>query len=655
MMRWDRGGILALLILAAVRLPSSDPTPVPLVGASRKHGGSEADQPWVSPARHHAMPALLRRSALPGIGPLRHGLSVGHLFLRILRGGGQSRHVKKRKEAKKEALRHESEMARRWKEHDQVKEKPPATTAAPSSQPPVPPRGARERAVSTQGAVDGEQSPMGEMDGAQAAPDGDATGPYKRLDGRSLGRYRYRGNTTGPSLEPMADGSEDAAEVQSMDDSAVLADSDVVFLDSDEVCVGPDGEPLDGSGDDSDPGALTTIAHSAGNMAEEGGGEGGEQGDWSLRTERDDSKFCILHSAPVFAVVLSPFDEGVFATGGGDDKVQLLSVAEEGQRGADRDKVALRYLENATFGDSVVGLSFSHDGTYLAAAGMDGYVRVWLADSGSLVAVLEGSGALIWVEWHPRGPVLVAGSDDGCTYLWEISHGFSPAGGQTYEGTCLHVFAGHAEAVTCGGFAAGGRLVVTATCAGILRVYSPKTGSLLFCIEDHTNFHAGAITTLACHPVDAVVVSGDQGGRVCVVQVQTGKCKLTLPAHPATGHTASVESIAISRQLRGMVLTGSLDGTARVWDLSSGAERCRSALSLTPGAAEGITKVLWAAHMPMFVAGGVAGSIMVCSGIDGQRLRTFSAHSHVLPAPSPAPPHNTLPDPHLVHELTGAD
>ena len=73
------------------------------------------------------------------------------------------------------------------------------------------------------------------------------------------------------------------------------------------------------------------------------------------------------------------------ATGGGDDAVTLWNVAdaEEGEEGGDdetksgvREERATRprerSLENATFGDSVVGLAFSHDGTYLAAAGMDG-------------------------------------------------------------------------------------------------------------------------------------------------------------------------------------------------------------------------------------------------------------------------------------------
>jgi len=46
----------------------------------------------------------------------------------------------------------------------------------------------------------------------------------------------------------------------------------------------------------------------------------------------------------------------------------------------------------------------------------------------------EGSGGgLIWMEWHPRGHVILAGAEDGCTFMWDISHSSSASGVQTYE------------------------------------------------------------------------------------------------------------------------------------------------------------------------------------------------------------------------------
>ena len=60
------------------------------------------------------------------------------------------------------------------------------------------------------------------------------------------------------------------------------------------------------------------------------------------------------------------------------------------------------------------------------------------------------------MEWHPRGAVLLAGSEDGFACMWEVTH----ENGK-YESRCLQVLAGHSAAVSCGGFAAGGRMIVT--------------------------------------------------------------------------------------------------------------------------------------------------------------------------------------------------
>ena len=487
-------------------------------------------------------------------------------------GGGQKKWVKRKKDERKQALRQQYDNAERWKE-----------CKLPTA-----------RHCST---------PVG-MAHEDTSP---------QVHGLTK-------NTLGTST----DRSESARELSSQGGSPIESEAnpasdelDVMLLDSDEICVGPDGEDLMDEAE------------------EETRAGGGKREEWALRVEKDDSKLCLTHPEPVFSVAVSPFVDNMVATGGGDDYVYLWDVGGVGGQEAGQPPSLTHGLQSAACQDSVVALSFSHDGTYLAAAAMDGYVRVWIADSGALATVLEGSGALIWMQWHPRGHVILAGSDDGCTYMWEIAHTCSPQGAEVFHGTCLQVFAGHTEAVTCGGFAATGKLVVTGTAQADIRVYSPKDGSLLHCLHDEVNLHRAAITTLACHQTEPVVVCGDQDGRVSVIQVETGKLKLVLPLPPACGHTASVESIAIARQVllgaqRELVVTGSLDGSARVWDVSTGIERCRVELSLQPGRVEGVTKVLWAAHAPMFVAGGVFGSIMACSGIDGARLRSFSAHAFAI-------------------------
>lgn len=50
-----------------------------------------------------------------------------------------------------------------------------------------------------------------------------------------------------------------------------------------------------------------------------------------------------------------------------------------------------------------------------------------------------------WVKWHPRGHLILAGSEDFTAWLWNAN-----------SGACLNVFSGHSGPVTCGDFTPDG-------------------------------------------------------------------------------------------------------------------------------------------------------------------------------------------------------
>jgi WD40 repeat protein len=48
-----------------------------------------------------------------------------------------------------------------------------------------------------------------------------------------------------------------------------------------------------------------------------------------------------------------------------------------------------------------------------------GQVIIWDASSGSLIRALEGPDeGIMWLQWHPRGPILIAGSEDFTCWMW---------------------------------------------------------------------------------------------------------------------------------------------------------------------------------------------------------------------------------------------
>lgn len=97
-----------------------------------------------------------------------------------------------------------------------------------------------------------------------------------------------------------------------------------------------------------------------------------------------------------------------------------------------------------------------------------GICKVWRVADGQLMHSLEGSGgALQWVTWHPRGDVVVAGTDDFMVYMWNAM-----------TGAVMQVFTGHSGEVNAGCFTPDGKSLVTVGGDedASLRVWNPRTG-----------------------------------------------------------------------------------------------------------------------------------------------------------------------------------
>lgn len=63
-------------------------------------------------------------------------------------------------------------------------------------------------------------------------------------------------------------------------------------------------------------------------------------------------------------------------------------------------------------------------------------------------------GVVQWVKWHPRGHVLLAGSEDVTAWLWNAD-----------TAACMAVLSGHSGAVTCGDFTPDGKLCLLFFCS----------------------------------------------------------------------------------------------------------------------------------------------------------------------------------------------
>lgn len=270
---------------------------------------------------------------------------------------------------------------------------------------------------------------------------------------------------------------------------------------------------------------------------------GSEPGERTAQPVQDDAlQASGRHRESVFAVAWNPVAESTVASGGGDDKAFLFQVGTDA------------HVELDGHTDSVSSMAFSSDGKYLATGGLDGQVKIWDASEGSLVRNLEGPDeGITWLQWHPRGAILIAGSEDFTCWMWNVE-----------KGICMQMFIGHSGAVTCGSFTPDGRAVVTGGGAGdaTLRAWSPQTGECTSIVSGHS-FHQAGITCLAVN-ASGVAVSGAEDGTVRLSNIDTGRVLGAMK-----GHEDSVEAVAFAPTLGTLVVSAGLDGKGIVWDTTS--------------------------------------------------------------------------------------
>lgn len=231
-------------------------------------------------------------------------------------------------------------------------------------------------------------------------------------------------------------------------------------------------------------------------------------------TENNSVAAFSLHQAPVYSVHLLG---KLCVSGGGDDMGYIWDIA----TGSKISDLALHL-------DSVIAVAFSTDGQFVATGGLDGIVNVFNVQSGQLSCALSSSSEIMWIDWHPRGNVLLAGTEDGTCWMWTIP-----------TGQCMHVLAGHSDSVTCGRFSPDGKSVVTGSSDCTIYVWDPKSGlaSQRFTSADE-RFHQSSITSLDISPDSALIISGGLDGSLNVLQLSTGKILGTLKPH-----RESIESI----------------------------------------------------------------------------------------------------------------
>lgn len=201
----------------------------------------------------------------------------------------------------------------------------------------------------------------------------------------------------------------------------------------------------------------------------------------------------------------------------------------------------------AAVDDYVIALTWSPDGTQVAAAAISGATCLFDGLSGQPQVQLPGHTlGTTALSWHPQRPVLASSGQDGKVYLWDTTTGqrqmvlpagtswvervaWSPQGdmlaaaaGRTIylwdaAGHLLHAWRDHASTVADIQWQPGGTTLAAAAYGGVT-LWLPEQATPL-----HHYQWQGSTLVLAWSPDSTVIATGDQDCTVHFWYVKSGK------------------------------------------------------------------------------------------------------------------------------------
>jgi small GTP-binding protein len=195
-------------------------------------------------------------------------------------------------------------------------------------------------------------------------------------------------------------------------------------------------------------------------------------------------------------------------------------------------------------------LAWSPDGSLLASTSFDNTLKLWSADSGSLIKTLTGHVLPVYcVAWSPDGRLLASGSHDRTVRVWEVS-----------SGNVVRLLEGHELGVYSLHWSPDGKTIASGDIVATIKVWDAESGNLIKTITDHED----DISSLEWSSNGKFVASGSDDRTVRIWEGTSFE-----PVRILRGHAAEVSSVTWSPDTR-LLASASLDHTIRIWNPING-------------------------------------------------------------------------------------
>lgn len=241
-------------------------------------------------------------------------------------------------------------------------------------------------------------------------------------------------------------------------------------------------------------------------------------------------------TGPVMALALSG-DERLLVTAAGNKTLRVWDLW------AGREVARL-----AGHQAKITAVAVAHDGSHAVSVAEDRRVKVWnLKQLGEVVELAEHDAPVTDVVLSETGDRLFTGSADGRVRVWSM-----PAGRLERE------FTAHQAGLLRLAAVADGKMLVTGGADGRVRTWEAESGRKLLDLDADDK-----VIALALQRDGALIAAGTDDGDVHIWKADGS------PAHDLSASTR-VTSVAFAPPADGRLLIGDGDGGVHVWDIASG-------------------------------------------------------------------------------------